>query len=375
MNGTDSPWKLLGMWVPWGSHPLVRTVEAGWAASPVERLAALLRARDVPVGLVSDGRWWALVWAPRGKPVGAASGTPRSGARSPRPSPPLSPCWAASASSASPPHDRLPALLRAQRRGPGRSHSRPRRPGPRRGGDARRAPRRPRPPGGWSPPGRCQRRRPLRRGGHGHDAGVVPALRGRTPAAAQRRRPLRLELLGRPAGRTARAARGNQWRTDPRAPKRRLAPSARGRPGAAPWGRSRGPSAAALRRRPVRPRPLPVARRRREQRPPPRGRPHRPAHARGRAVRPPARRAPPAHLPRSRCRTDRLRLRRAPRARGPHRHRARHQATPARQEGHRLRRPDRCPAGRRDLDAVGRHHLRRGEESHSGAAQVGGAAG
>jgi hypothetical protein len=68
----DSPWKLLGMWAPWGRHPLVRTVEAGWAASPVERLAALLRARGVPVGIVSDGRWWALVWAPRGKPVGAA---------------------------------------------------------------------------------------------------------------------------------------------------------------------------------------------------------------------------------------------------------------------------------------------------------------
>jgi hypothetical protein len=71
-SGTDNPWKLLGMWAPWGRYPLVRTVEGGWAASPVERLAALLRARDVPVGVVSDGRWWALVWAPRGKPVGAA---------------------------------------------------------------------------------------------------------------------------------------------------------------------------------------------------------------------------------------------------------------------------------------------------------------
>jgi len=67
-----TPWKLLGMWSPWGRHPLVRSVEAGWAASPVERLAVLLRARDVPIGLVSDGRWWALVWAPRGKPIGAA---------------------------------------------------------------------------------------------------------------------------------------------------------------------------------------------------------------------------------------------------------------------------------------------------------------
>ena len=69
-TASDSPWRLLGMWAT--GHPLQRTVEAGWAASPVERLAALLRARDVPVGLVSDGRWWAIVWAPRGKPVGAA---------------------------------------------------------------------------------------------------------------------------------------------------------------------------------------------------------------------------------------------------------------------------------------------------------------
>lgn len=69
---TASPFKLLGMWVPWGQHPLVRRTEGGWAASPVERLAVLLRARKVPIGLVSDGRWWALVWAPRGKPVGTA---------------------------------------------------------------------------------------------------------------------------------------------------------------------------------------------------------------------------------------------------------------------------------------------------------------
>lgn len=69
---TAGPWRLLGMWTPWGSHPLRRAVQAGWAASPVERLAALLRARNIPIGLVSDGRWWAVVWAPRGKPVGTA---------------------------------------------------------------------------------------------------------------------------------------------------------------------------------------------------------------------------------------------------------------------------------------------------------------
>lgn len=70
--GGAGPWRLLGMWSPWGTHPLRRTVQGGWAASPVERLAVLLRARDVPLGLVSDGRWWAVVHAPRGKPMGVA---------------------------------------------------------------------------------------------------------------------------------------------------------------------------------------------------------------------------------------------------------------------------------------------------------------
>ena len=70
--GAESPWKLLGIGPHGAVTPWCGRWSSGWAASPVERLAALLRARDVPVGLVSDGRWWSLVWAPRGKPVGAA---------------------------------------------------------------------------------------------------------------------------------------------------------------------------------------------------------------------------------------------------------------------------------------------------------------
>jgi type I restriction-modification system DNA methylase subunit len=35
----------------------------GWAASPVDRMEELLRASGVPVGLVTDGRWWAIVSA------------------------------------------------------------------------------------------------------------------------------------------------------------------------------------------------------------------------------------------------------------------------------------------------------------------------
>ncbi|WP_405668301.1 Eco57I restriction-modification methylase domain-containing protein [Streptomyces sp. NBC_00055] len=35
----------------------------GWAASPVDRMEELLRATSVPIGVVTDGRWWAIVSA------------------------------------------------------------------------------------------------------------------------------------------------------------------------------------------------------------------------------------------------------------------------------------------------------------------------
>jgi hypothetical protein len=71
-TGGRGPWKLLGRYLPWGTHPLARITGDGWPASAVERLAVLLRARDVPVGVVTDGRWWAIVWAPRGGATGVA---------------------------------------------------------------------------------------------------------------------------------------------------------------------------------------------------------------------------------------------------------------------------------------------------------------
>jgi len=69
---TTGPWRMLGTLAEWGTHPLARTTSGGWSASPVERLAVLLRARGVPVGVVTDGRWWAIVWAPVGGTTGAA---------------------------------------------------------------------------------------------------------------------------------------------------------------------------------------------------------------------------------------------------------------------------------------------------------------
>ncbi len=35
----------------------------GWAASPIDRMELLLRQAQVPIGVVTDGRWWALVSA------------------------------------------------------------------------------------------------------------------------------------------------------------------------------------------------------------------------------------------------------------------------------------------------------------------------
>ncbi|MFV2102066.1 Eco57I restriction-modification methylase domain-containing protein [Micromonospora sp. LOL_024] len=41
----------------------------GWAASPIDRMEAMLRGCDVPIGIVTDGRWWALVCARKGAMV------------------------------------------------------------------------------------------------------------------------------------------------------------------------------------------------------------------------------------------------------------------------------------------------------------------
>lgn len=43
----------------------------GWAANDVDRMAMLLRKAQVEVGVVTDGQWWAIVWAKDGKPTGS----------------------------------------------------------------------------------------------------------------------------------------------------------------------------------------------------------------------------------------------------------------------------------------------------------------
>lgn len=43
----------------------------GWAATEIDRMAMLLRKAHVEVGIVTDGQWWAIVWAKDGKPTGS----------------------------------------------------------------------------------------------------------------------------------------------------------------------------------------------------------------------------------------------------------------------------------------------------------------
>jgi hypothetical protein len=54
------------------SDSLRDIIDDGWAASAIDRMEAVLRAAGVPVGLVTDGRWWGLVCARDGEM--AASG-------------------------------------------------------------------------------------------------------------------------------------------------------------------------------------------------------------------------------------------------------------------------------------------------------------
>ncbi|MEU1941201.1 hypothetical protein ABZ554_01740 [Streptomyces sp. NPDC020125] len=59
--------RVLGMALPSGTAPTARPKWGDdWSASPADRLARLLRHHDIPLGLLTDGRWWCLVWAPAG---------------------------------------------------------------------------------------------------------------------------------------------------------------------------------------------------------------------------------------------------------------------------------------------------------------------
>ncbi|WP_406127342.1 Eco57I restriction-modification methylase domain-containing protein [Streptomyces sp. NBC_00989] len=57
---------MLGLTVPAGQHPARRIPDSPWSATPIDRISHLCRHHGVELGLVTDGRWWGLVWAPRG---------------------------------------------------------------------------------------------------------------------------------------------------------------------------------------------------------------------------------------------------------------------------------------------------------------------
>jgi len=59
--GTGQP-VLLGL-VSDGS-PVARIAGSDWPATPADRLAMLCRHHGIELGLATDGRWWALIWAP-----------------------------------------------------------------------------------------------------------------------------------------------------------------------------------------------------------------------------------------------------------------------------------------------------------------------
>lgn len=57
---------ILGLVLPHDTVPTRRIKGDSWSASGVDRLAHVLRHHGVELGLVTDGRWWSLVWAPPG---------------------------------------------------------------------------------------------------------------------------------------------------------------------------------------------------------------------------------------------------------------------------------------------------------------------
>ncbi|MET7373439.1 Eco57I restriction-modification methylase domain-containing protein [Micromonospora arida] len=58
--------RLLGLICPPGRQPTARIPGSTWAATSTDRLAHLCRHHNIELGLATDGRWWTLVWAPRG---------------------------------------------------------------------------------------------------------------------------------------------------------------------------------------------------------------------------------------------------------------------------------------------------------------------
>ena len=49
---------------------LTKRLDDGWSTTPIDRAASALRHHNVPLGLITNGRYWVLLWAPRGSATG-----------------------------------------------------------------------------------------------------------------------------------------------------------------------------------------------------------------------------------------------------------------------------------------------------------------
>ncbi len=61
-DAKSSTTRLLGLVCPPQQQPTARIPGEAWSATPADRLAHLCRVHKVPLGLVTNGRWWVLVW-------------------------------------------------------------------------------------------------------------------------------------------------------------------------------------------------------------------------------------------------------------------------------------------------------------------------
>ncbi len=68
----DTPRALVCCW-PYGTKMNTKVADDRWAATPIERMALLCRATGVPLGVVTDGAQWQIVWAPRDTAPGSAT--------------------------------------------------------------------------------------------------------------------------------------------------------------------------------------------------------------------------------------------------------------------------------------------------------------
>jgi len=71
LRGRESGEVAALLWVVTPSEDLRGPGLDGWAATEIDRMAALLRKAGVPIGLVTDGRWWGIVWAEEGTATGS----------------------------------------------------------------------------------------------------------------------------------------------------------------------------------------------------------------------------------------------------------------------------------------------------------------